>query len=233
VRESLGQVLWAFGFAGLGICGWVRDARRSDCQRATFATNARPVNAPVPRDPRCCVVSTDDRAGQQKVIKSIPERPSSRERMCLNHAIWPAAARTQERLKSTFNPRGAGSSPARPIRPEKIREHPRIAPRSHERTREPRDHQESRGHGRPTFAAEGAAPRGRASELPDGSTPGQQRDVERERVRRTRAFDPVSAARVVHACPAHSSTSSNSPAAHDGQKNMSEGCSSSPGTSSR
>jgi hypothetical protein len=61
------------------------------------------------------VVSADDSAGQQKVNKSIPERPSTRERICLNHAIWPAAARTQERLESTFNPKVAGSIPARPM----------------------------------------------------------------------------------------------------------------------
>jgi len=61
------------------------------------------------------VASSDDTAGQQKVNKWIPRRPSTRERIWLDNAIWPAAARTHERLASTFNPKVAGSIPARPI----------------------------------------------------------------------------------------------------------------------
>jgi hypothetical protein len=54
--------------------------------------------------------------GQQKINKTTPDHPSLRKWNRLNEAADPAAPRVRERPASTFNPKVAGSIPARPMR---------------------------------------------------------------------------------------------------------------------
>jgi len=53
--------------------------------------------------------------GHQKVNKAAPEDTRNRELIGLNHAVRPASSSQQKRLPATFNPKVAGSIPARPI----------------------------------------------------------------------------------------------------------------------
>ncbi len=68
------------------------------------------------------VAASGDAMGQQRVNKSTPRRPSVLERNWLDEAIRPVRSRAPETLASTFNPKVAGSIPARPIASERNRD---------------------------------------------------------------------------------------------------------------
>jgi hypothetical protein len=53
--------------------------------------------------------------GQQKVNNAVPEHPKLSELIWLNGTLRPAFPSHHKRLASTFNPKVAGSIPARPI----------------------------------------------------------------------------------------------------------------------
>ena len=68
------------------------------------------------------VVRAGDKLGQREVNTAAPEHPGTRDVIWLNRALRPACTSHHERLASTFNPKVAGS---RPARPHETREDPR------------------------------------------------------------------------------------------------------------
>jgi hypothetical protein len=69
-----------------------------------------------------CVVNMSVKLGQQRVNRSAPEHPRLLERNQLDEAVRPAGPRVREGLASTFNPKVAGSIPARPSKTQDFRQ---------------------------------------------------------------------------------------------------------------
>jgi hypothetical protein len=64
---------------------------------------------------RCLCCPKGDEGGQQKVNNAAPEHPRTSELIWLNRLFRPACPSHHKSLASTFNPKAAGSIPARPI----------------------------------------------------------------------------------------------------------------------